>query len=240
MTLLIISMYKMDLCQIRGSHTGFAEDWNVLEPDTTSFGVQFQTMWSSSVTSPPLPISPRRIIGWVLLRLLHREEDCNKILRNVGNPSSGDMASDPRTAYSHEYNLTSPSKGNYFYKVRSRVQKFPAWHTKAAPNGKCCEGYIVPSMARLMYQLKSVWYKGRLCWKIANLFYFCHLKKLDREETWMDPSTYKFTCYIVDKNTVLRSLAASKMWCISKKIAVSIFRLILRRNVGALCRGSTV
>ena len=40
--------------------------------------------------------------------------------------------------------------------VRSRVQKFPAGHTKAAPNGKCCEGYIVPSMVRLMYQLKSV------------------------------------------------------------------------------------
>ena len=40
--------------------------------------------------------------------------------------------------------------------VHSRVQKFPAWHTKAAPNGKCCEGYIVPSMVSLMYQLKSV------------------------------------------------------------------------------------
>ena len=40
--------------------------------------------------------------------------------------------------------------------VRSRVQKFPAGHTKAAPNGKCCEGYIVQSMVRLMYQLKSV------------------------------------------------------------------------------------
>ena len=40
--------------------------------------------------------------------------------------------------------------------IRSRVQNFPAWHTKAAPNGKCCEGYIVPSMVRLMYQLKSV------------------------------------------------------------------------------------
>ena len=26
--------------------------------------------------------------------------------------------------------------------IRSRVQKFPAWHTKAAPNRKCCEGYI--------------------------------------------------------------------------------------------------
>ena len=39
--------------------------------------------------------------------------------------------------------------------IRSRVQKFPAWHTKAAPNGKCLEGYIVPSMMRLMYQLKK-------------------------------------------------------------------------------------
>ena len=38
----------------------------------------------------------------------------------------------------------------------STVQKFPAWHTNAAPNGKCCEGCIVPSMVRLMYQLKSV------------------------------------------------------------------------------------
>ena len=40
--------------------------------------------------------------------------------------------------------------------IRSRVQKFPARHTKAAPNGKCCKGYIVASMVRLMYQLKSV------------------------------------------------------------------------------------
>ena len=30
--------------------------------------------------------------------------------------------------------------------VRSMVQKFPAWHTKAAPNGKFCEGCIVPSI----------------------------------------------------------------------------------------------
>ena len=27
------------------------------------------------------------------------------------------------------------------------------------------------------------WNKGRLCWKIAKLFYFCHLKKLVRPET---------------------------------------------------------
>ena len=68
--------------------------------------------------------------------------------------------------------------------VRSGVQKFPAWHTKAAPNGKCCEGYIVPSVVCLMYQLKVCWNKGRLCWKIAKLFYFCHLKKLVRPETF--------------------------------------------------------
>jgi hypothetical protein len=40
--------------------------------------------------------------------------------------------------------------------VRGRVQKFPAWHTKAAPNGKCCEGYIAPAMVRLMYQFQAV------------------------------------------------------------------------------------
>ena len=36
--------------------------------------------------------------------------------------------------------------------VSSRVQKFPAWHTKAAPNLKCCEGYIVPSMVSLTFR----------------------------------------------------------------------------------------
>ena len=40
--------------------------------------------------------------------------------------------------------------------VCCRVQKFPAWHTKAAPNGKCCEGYIVPSMSYQFTDVKSV------------------------------------------------------------------------------------
>ena len=31
---------------------------------------------------------------------------------------------------------------------------------------------------------KVCWNKGRLCWKIAKLFYFCHLKKLVRPETF--------------------------------------------------------
>ena len=39
--------------------------------------------------------------------------------------------------------------------VHSRVQKFLVWHTKAMPNGKCCEGYIVPSVVKLMYQFQA-------------------------------------------------------------------------------------
>ena len=80
------------------------------------------------------------------------------------------------------HNIITPLFHRYLfsYAIRSRVQKFPSWHTKAAPNGKCCEGYIVPSMVRLMYQLKS---KGRLCWKIAKLFYFRHLKMFPAWDT---------------------------------------------------------
>ena len=40
--------------------------------------------------------------------------------------------------------------------LRRWVQNFPACHTKAAPNGKCCEGYIAPSTVRLMYQYQYV------------------------------------------------------------------------------------
>jgi hypothetical protein len=38
--------------------------------------------------------------------------------------------------------------------VCGRVQKFPARHTKAARNGKCCEGYTVPPMVMLMNQFE--------------------------------------------------------------------------------------
>ena len=31
---------------------------------------------------------------------------------------------------------------------------------------------------------KVCWNKGRLCWKIAKLFYFCHLKKLVTGNFW--------------------------------------------------------
>ena len=40
----------------------------------------------------------------------------------------------------------------YIYLYTRVGPKFPASHTKAASIGKCCEGYIAPSMVRLMYQ----------------------------------------------------------------------------------------
>ena len=38
------------------------------------------------------------------------------------------------------------------------------------------------------------WNKGRLCWKIANLFYFCHLKELVRPETFGPYYVRAFDC----------------------------------------------
>ena len=34
------------------------------------------------------------------------------------------------------------------------------------------------------------WNKGRLCWKIVKLFYFCHLKKSWSGRKLLDPTTY--------------------------------------------------
>jgi hypothetical protein len=48
--------------------------------------------------------------------------------------------------------------------LRSRVQKFPAWHTKAAPNWKCCKGYIVLFEGHTVTSSrvwKVCWNKGR-------------------------------------------------------------------------------
>ena len=42
----------------------------------------------------------------------------------------------------------------------------------------------MPSMVRLMYQLKSVLKLRETMLKIAKLFYFCHLEKLIRPETF--------------------------------------------------------
>ena len=78
--------------------------------------------------------------------------------------------------------------------IRSRVQKFPTWHTKAAQNGKCCEGYIVPSMVRLMYQLrKCVEIKGDYVEKWQRCFISVTLKSWSGR-TLLDPTKYRHPC----------------------------------------------
>ena len=86
--------------------------------------------------------------------------------------------------------------------VRSRVQKFPAWHTKAAPNGKCCEGFFEGHRVTSSQMWKVCWNKGRLCWKITKLFYFCHLKKLVRPETFGPYYVCESRSYVVRHKTI--------------------------------------
>jgi len=99
---------NIDTCQIRGSHSGFAEDSNLPGCDDTSLGVQLSIFRRSEAPSPSRSVSPRRFVGWVKLRLLHPEDDRNTILRNVVSYSSSDMTSDLRMAYAHECILVSP------------------------------------------------------------------------------------------------------------------------------------
>ena len=44
---------------------------------------------------------------------------------------------------------------------------------------------------------KVCWNKGRLCWKIVKLFYFCHLKKLVRPETFRSYHVCTYVCMYV-------------------------------------------
>ena len=56
-------------------------------------------------------------------------------------------------------NLVGKSEGRHHWQdlyVRSRVQNIPACHAKPRQMENAVRVYIVPSMVRLMYQLKSV------------------------------------------------------------------------------------
>ena len=103
--------------------------------------------------------------------------------------------------------------------LRIRVQKFPAWHTKAAPNGKCCEGYMVPSRVTSSQMWKVCWNKGRLCWKIAKLFYFCHLKKLVRPETF-GPYHVSLADVCTCQNCRISPRLARRSVCLTTKFAI--------------------
>ena len=70
--------------------------------------------------------------------------------------------------------------------IRSRVQKFPTWHTKARAKWKMLWGIYSAIYGEVNVSVEKCvcWNKGRLCWKTAQLFNFCHLQKLVRPENF--------------------------------------------------------
>ena len=65
------------------------------------------------------------------------------------------------------------------------------------------------------------WNKGRLCWKTAKLFYFCHLKRLVRPETFGPYHVCQTTWrHITYKNLI-------NDWSVIRSIAYSLYLFIL-------------
>ena len=69
------------------------------------------------------------------------------------------------------------------------------------------------------------WNKGRLCWKIAKLYYFCHLKKLVRPETFGPYYVYS----AVRRFSTLRRRNMQKQRRLSHKVLIGMQEA--RKNV---------
>ena len=90
------------------------------------------------------------------------------------------------------------------------------------------------------------WNKGRLCWKIAKLFYFCHLKKLVRPETfgpyYVSNWAVSAECFAVEctRKTSIKlwmhtEVILTKYWvCIQQIVQVNLalFPSLLHRTFG--------
>ena len=63
------------------------------------------------------------------------------------------------------------------------------------------------------------WNKGRLCWKTAKLFYFCHLKKVVRPET--------FGPYYVRANPSILVAQASEFYKVAPNISSILLTVFL-------------
>ena len=65
------------------------------------------------------------------------------------------------------------------------------------------------------------WNKGRLCWKIAKLFYFCHLRKLVRPETFGPYHVqYPFlSVHSLNPYTTIQAFSLSRSYRSSKWLA---------------------
>ena len=61
------------------------------------------------------------------------------------------------------------------------------------------------------------WNKGRLCWKIAKLFYFCHLKKLVRPETFGPYNVHLYYNVLCKKHKIcsLLEICIENIWKIN-------------------------
>jgi hypothetical protein len=76
---------------------------------------------------------------------------------NSASCKSLDLAEIEFTFWQIPQKLIHSCIGNILMYVCTRVgPKVSGLTSKAAPNRKCCEGYIAPSMARLMYQYHYV------------------------------------------------------------------------------------
>ena len=76
------------------------------------------------------------------------------------------------------------------HEVRSRVQKFPAWHTKAAPNGKCYEGIYSAIYGEVNVSVRNcVEIKGDYVEKYKSCFISVTLKSWSGRKL-LDPTTY--------------------------------------------------
>ena len=61
------------------------------------------------------------------------------------------------------------------------------------------------------------WNKGKLCWKIAKLFYFCHHKKLVRPETVGPYYIFQLTVILLSKRKVFETRLKWGICSLAKK-----------------------
>jgi len=82
--------------------------------------------------------------------------------------------------------------------LRGGVQKSPVWHTKATPNGKCCNGYILtsPPMVKLMYQYQYVLKQRETTLKNSKVVLFLSPLKVGQAGNfWTHPCMCRFSMW---------------------------------------------
>ena len=97
------------------------------------------------------------------------------------------------------------------------VRKFPAWHTKAAPNGKWCERYISSSMVRLNVSV-CVEIKGDCIEKWQSCFVSVSLNSWSARKI-LDPPSYVIT-YLLTYFTCLLTYLLSYLLTACSRVEI--------------------